>query len=167
MSIRFEISETIRASPEQVLDAILDLEQAHRWIPGLVRMETVTTGPIDVGSEWRETRRLLGKEATEQFRVIGLDRPHRLELLVDGTKGSSGRGEYRFSYRIEGTGEATAVRLSGEIRGMTGIMALLGKLLVGPYRKACRKDLAALRSYLEGDGQRRAEDGGAVDASVA
>lgn len=54
-----------------------------------------------------------------------------------------------FSYRIEPDGEETTVHLSGEIRGMTGLMAWFGKLLVLPYRKACSKDLKALKGYLE------------------
>lgn len=149
MSIQFEISEMVHGSPEQVMDAILDLERAQLWMPGLLRMERLSAGPLEVGSEWRETRKILGKEATEQFELVGLDRPHRLELRVDGSKGSSGRGEYRYSYQFEPTDAGTAVRLSGEIRGMTGVAGWLGKLFVGPFKKACGKDLEALRSYVE------------------
>lgn len=149
MSIQFGVSEVIRASPERILDAMLDLERAHLWMPGLVRMEPLSPGPLAVGSEWSETRKFMGKEATEQFEITGLDRPHRLDLRVDGSKGTTGKGEYLFAYRLEPEGKATTVHLSGEIRGMTGIMGWLGKLLVGPYKKACSKDMAALKSYLE------------------
>jgi uncharacterized protein YndB with AHSA1/START domain len=149
MSIRFEVSDVMGATPEQVFDALLDLEAADRWMPGLVRMERLAPGPLDVGSEWRETRKMFGREATEQFRLVSLERPHRLELHVDGSKGSSGRGEHLFEYQIHSIPEGAKVDLKGEIRGLTGLMGLLGKLFVGPYKKACVKDLRGLRFYLE------------------
>ena len=149
MSVQFEASERIGTSAEQVFDALLDLDAAHRWMPGFVRLERLTSGPLQVGSEWRETRRFLGKEATEQFELIEQDRPHRLALRVDGTKGSTGRGEYLFTYRLGPANDGTEVRLSGDIRGLPGVTSWFGKLLVGPYRKACVKDLKALKRYLE------------------
>jgi carbon monoxide dehydrogenase subunit G len=165
MSIRFEVSEVIPVAPERVLEALLDLEQAPLWMPGLVRIEPLSPGPLGVGSEWRETRKIFGKEATEQFEIVELEQPRRLGLLVDGSKGSSGRGEYLYSYRLEPVGDETVVRLSGEVRGMRGVMAWLGKLLVGPYKNACRKDLAALKRYLvDGEDRSRRTDGSARPA---
>jgi carbon monoxide dehydrogenase subunit G len=149
VSLQFEISEMVQGSPEQVLDAMLDLERAHLWMPGLLRMERLSPGPLGVGSEWRETRKAFGKEATEQFEVVGLERPHRLELRVDGTRGSSGRGEYRYSYRFEPTDAGTAVRFKRGDPWNDGRRGVVGKLFVGPLRKACGKDLQALRSYVE------------------
>ena len=150
MSIHFELSETFRASPERVFEALLDLEGAHRWMPGLVRIEPLTRGPLQAGSRWRETRRMLGKEATEEFQLVTFRRPERLELLVDGSKGSSGRGYYRFTYGIRPTASGTHVRLTGSIGGLNGVMGLLGRLFVGTYKKACAKDLTALKLYLDG-----------------
>jgi hypothetical protein len=93
---------------------------------------------------------MFGREATEEFQVTAVDRPHRLELRVDGSKGSSGRGEYLFTYRLEPSdGAATDVRLTGEIRGLTGVAGVVGRLFSGTYRKSCAKDLAALKRHLE------------------
>lgn len=151
MSIRYEASEVIGASAERVFDALLDLDAALLWMPGAVRMERMSSGPLHEGSEWRETRKVFGREATEQFQLIGLDRPRRLALRVDGTKGTTGRGEYLFTYRLEPVSGGTEVHLDGEIRGLTGVARRFGKLFVGPYRKACAKDLKALKQYLESE----------------
>jgi uncharacterized protein YndB with AHSA1/START domain len=150
MPIQFEIVETVQASPMQVFLALTDLDGAAAWMPGLVRMESLGPGPGVVGGGWRETRRMLGREATEEFQVTAVDRPHRLELRVDGSKGSSGRGEYLFTYRLEPRDSAaTDVRLTGEIRGLTGVAGVVGRLFSGTYRKSCAKDLAALKRHLE------------------
>lgn len=150
MSIRFEASEVIGAPAEAVFDALLDLDAAQQWIPGVVHIERMSSGPLDEGSEWKETRKVFGREATEQFELVALDRPRRIELRVDGTKGTSGCGEYLFTYRLGPAGGGTEVRLTGEIRGLSGPMKWLGKLFVRPYRKACVKDLNGLKHFLEG-----------------
>jgi uncharacterized protein YndB with AHSA1/START domain len=150
MSIQFEVVETVQASPMQVFLALTDLDVAAAWMPGLVRIESLGPGPGAVGGGWRETRRMFGREATEEFQVTAVDRPHRLELRVDGSKGSSGRGEYFFTYRLEPRdGAATDVRLTGEIRGLTGVAGVVGRLFSGTYRNSCARDLAALKRHLE------------------
>jgi carbon monoxide dehydrogenase subunit G len=151
MAIRFEATEVVDAPPERIFDALLDLDSAHRWMPGLVRMEPLSGGPLAVGSEWRETRKMFGREASEQFRLTAMERPRILEMKVDGTKGSSGRGEFVFRFRIEPVEKGTEVRLSGEIEGLSGVASFFGKLFVGTYRKACAKDLVALKEHLEGE----------------
>jgi uncharacterized protein YndB with AHSA1/START domain len=150
MSIEFEVTETVRAGREQVFDALTDLDGANHWMQGLTRLEPLGAGAGAVGGGWRETRRMFGREATEEFEVTEHDRPRRLALRVDGSRGSSGRGEYVFTYTLEPRDGGTHVRLAGEILGLTGVAAVLGRLFAGTYRKSCAKDLAALKEHLEG-----------------
>jgi uncharacterized protein YndB with AHSA1/START domain len=151
MAARFSVSQHFAHSPERVFQALTDLEGAGQWMPGFVRMELLTEGEFRVGTEWRETRRLFGKEATEQFEVTACEPPRRVGIRVDGSKGSSKRGEYVFDYRLEPAAETgTNVLLHGEIRGLSGLMGLISKLMVGPFKKACAKDLRALAEHLEG-----------------
>lgn len=149
MAIQFEVTETFQAPPEQVFDALTSLGDAGRWMPGLVRIEPLGAGAAAVGGGWRETRRMFGREATEEFEVIAHDRPRLLGLRVDGSRGSSGRGVFLFSYGLEPRDGGTAVRLSAEIRGLTGVAGLMGRLFAGSYRKSCAKDLVALKDHLE------------------
>jgi uncharacterized protein YndB with AHSA1/START domain len=150
MSIEFEVTEMVRARPEQVFDALTDLDGAVHWMQGLTRLEALGAGAGAVGGGWRETRRMFGREATEEFEVTEYDRPRRLGLRVDGSRGSSGRGEYVFTYTLEPRDGGTQVRLAGEILGLTGVAAVLGRLFAGTYRKSCAKDLSALKEHLEG-----------------
>jgi carbon monoxide dehydrogenase subunit G len=149
MPIRFQIEESFTARPDRVFLALTDLEAAKEWMPGFVRIERLSDSGFHVGTEWRETRRLFGREATEQFEVTRCDPPSRIGIRVDGAKGSSKRGEFLFDYRLEPRGGGTLVTLDGEIRGIGGIFGLLGKVMVGPYKKAIAKDLRALKEHLE------------------
>jgi uncharacterized protein YndB with AHSA1/START domain len=149
MAIQFEVTETIQASPEQVFDALTNLDDAPHWMQGLTGIEPLGAGAGAVGGGWRETRRMMGREATEEFEVTAHDRPRRLGLRVDGSKGSSGQGEFVFMYTLEPRAGRTEVRLAGQILGLTGVAAVMGRLFVGAYRKSCAKDLVALKGHLE------------------
>jgi len=151
MAIEFTVTQHFVAPPERVFDALTDLEGAADWMPGLVGIEQLTAGDFGPGTEWRETRRMFGHEATEQFEVTDCEPPRHLGLRVDGTRGTSRRGEYLFDYRLEPSGGGTEVVLHGQIRELGTIMGLLGRLMKGPYRKACAKDLEALARHLGPD----------------
>ncbi|RKL68088.1 polyketide cyclase / dehydrase and lipid transport [Salipaludibacillus neizhouensis] len=149
MSIRFEVKRTFKVSKEKAYTGLLDLDSAKYWMHGLVRIERLGEGSLQVGSQWMETRKMFGKEASEHFEVVELHEPDKIVLRCDGTKGTTGKGEFVFTYIIASTGDHSEVTLDGEIRGLTGLKKLFGKMMVGTFKKACAKDLDALKSYLE------------------
>jgi carbon monoxide dehydrogenase subunit G len=148
MSIQFETKETFNVPREKVYEGLLDLDSAKHWMQGLVRIERLDGGPIKVGSAWKETRKMIGIEGGEVLKVTVLE-PNKIQLYVDGSKGTSGKGEHFYTYSIKELGNATEVTLHGEIKGMTGIAKLVSKLMTGTYRKICAKDLDGLKNYLE------------------
>ncbi len=149
LSIQFEVKKTIGVSQHKVYQGLLDLDSAKQWLQGFVGIERLDEGQMSVGSEWRETRKMFGTKATEHFEVIELNEPNKIVLRCDGTQGTTGKGEFLFTYILASTEGQTFVTLNGEINGMTGIAKFFGKLMAGTFRKACEKDLDALKRYLE------------------
>lgn len=150
MSIQFEVQKTFHVPKENAYNSLLDLEAAEQWMQGLVKIERLNEGPMKVGSQWLETRKMYGKEATEHFEVVDLHEPNKIVLRCDGTKGTTGKGEFIFTYIIEpSTDDFSEVTLQGEINGLSGITKLFGKMMAGTFKKACEKDLDALKNYLE------------------
>lgn len=149
MSISFEVKRTVHASHQKVYASLIDLDSAERWMQGLVRIERLDGGPIQEGSKWKETRKMFGTEATEHFEVVELNEPYKIVLRCDGTKGTTGKGEFVFTYILTSMDEITEVTLNGEINGLTGMARLFGKMMAGTFKKACAKDLDALIKYLE------------------
>ncbi|WP_071394731.1 SRPBCC family protein [Bacillus tuaregi] len=149
MSIRFEVKKTIEVPKQQAYIGLLDLDSAQSWMQGLVGMERLDEGPMRVGSQWRETRTMFGKEASEHFEVVELKEPDKIVLRCDGSKGTTGKGEFVFTYILNSCGNHTEITLDGEINGLTGLTKLFGKMMAGTFKKACEKDLDALKIYLE------------------
>ncbi|MFI8577606.1 SRPBCC family protein [Rossellomorea aquimaris] len=149
MSIPFEVKRNFQVSKELAYRSLLDLDSAKHWMQGLVEIERMDEGPLREGSQWKETRKMFGKEATEHFEVVELVESEKIVLRCDGTKGTTGKGEFVFTYLLASSGDQTEVTLLGEIRGLTGLSKWFGKLMVGAFKKACAKDLDSLRDYLE------------------
>ena len=150
MSITFRVTRELAASPHEIFRAMTDLDGAGEWMPGFVRIQRLgAPGELGVGSRWRETRRMFGKEATEEFEVTEVSPPERLRLRVDGSKGASGAGEFLFTYTLVPTVLGTLVTLDGEIRGLTGVMGVMGRVFSGIFKRACTRDLDALGNHLK------------------
>lgn len=149
MSIRFEVTKMFHVQQDKVFTGLLDLDSARHWMQGFVGIERLDDGHLRVGSQWKETRRMFGKQAVEIFEVAGLEEPQKIVLRCDGTKGTTGKGEYLFTYILRPINGNTEVTLYGEIRGLTGPAKWFGKLISGTFKKACARDLDTLKSYLE------------------
>jgi carbon monoxide dehydrogenase subunit G len=148
MSTTFATAVYIEAPPPVVFAALADLDSWKSWMPNLVAIEKLTPGPMAMGSEWRETRKMSGKQAVEHFRVTRWEPPRRFDVFVDGSKGTSGRGEYRFTHEFLPERTGTNLEVTGDIR-MGGLWALLSRFMVGSIKKACHQDLEALKAHLE------------------
>lgn len=149
MSIRFEVKRSVQVPKQKAYLGLLDLKSAEHWMQGLVGIERLDDGPLQVGSEWKETRKMFGKEATEHFEVVELHEPDKIVLRCDGTKGTTGKGEFVFTYILASVNDQTEITLHGEINGLTGLTKIFGKMMAGTFKKACAKDLDGLISYLE------------------
>jgi uncharacterized protein YndB with AHSA1/START domain len=145
----FTIREEFNAPVSKVYGAFTDVAAFAEWLPDIVRIETLTDAPFGVGTKWRETRKMFGKEASEVFEVVAATPGKRIELFVDGRQGSSKRGEYRFTYDFQERDGKTKLDLHASITGMGWAGVLFGWLFKGMFRKAIKKDHEALRRFVE------------------
>lgn len=148
--MRFECGTDIAASPEKVFRLSTDIDRFGEWMPGFVRVERLSEGPMKAGSKWRETRKMFGHEATEEFEVTAFEAPRSLGLFVDGSKGSTKRGEFRFRNLFQlSTSGGTRVVMSGEVSKMGCVGSVFGFFFSGMFRKIVAKDLAAMKAWIE------------------
>ena len=148
MPISFSTTEHFPLSREQVFEGLTNLNNAHKWMNGFIRIEPIKGTRIEPGAVWRETRKLYGREATEEFEVTAIIPNREINLRVDGSKGTSKKGIFIFQYILNDNNNGTDVTLNGEVQGLKGITALVFKLFSGSFKKACVKDLVNLRTYL-------------------
>jgi uncharacterized protein YndB with AHSA1/START domain len=142
------VKEHFDCPPERLFRALIDVDRAGEWMPDFVGMEKLTAGEFGQGTRFRETRRFQGKVTVEQFEVTLFEPPRRLDLYADGTKGSSGRGAFRFSYELAPSETGTDLTLHIEAIGMSLFFRLLSPLFVLVFKRILARDHAALRAFI-------------------
>jgi uncharacterized protein YndB with AHSA1/START domain len=150
MAIQFSATEHFPLPKEKVFEGLTNLDEAKNWMRGFIRIEKLKGDKVEPGAVWRETRKMFGKEATEEFEVTTVIPGREINLRIDGTKGTMKKGEFLFQYLLTENNGGTNVTLNGQVLGLKGISAFFFKLFAGSFKKACVKDMVALRNYLAG-----------------
>lgn len=132
-------------------EALTDLQGMQRVLSGVSKVEVLSDGSFGVGTRWRETRRMFGKDATEEMWVTVCEAPERyvVEAESHGTHYTS-----EWGLRADGP-VTTTVRMT--FTGTTsggGVMGVLAKVLGGvgarAVSKAIAKDLEDVAAAVEG-----------------
>lgn len=145
---RIEVSRAIAAPQEKVWELITDLRGAPARLSGIKRVEILEGPEFGVGTRWRETREMFGREATEEMTITEVDPGRSYRTHADS------RGvEYVSELRVEPTGAGS--RLSMSIDAHVGnpvlrvLMAVAARLMEGTTRKAMSKDLDDIAAAAE------------------
>lgn len=149
MAFQCRVGERINALPEKVFAAASDFAGAPGRIPGIKRIEMLTDGPVGLGTKFRETRVMFGKEATETMEVVDFQ-PGRSYTLRAYNCGC----EYKTTVSVKsagGTESEIEFDFSGQPRTIFAkVMTLaMGWLMNGTCVKMIKKDLTSLKMAVE------------------
>jgi hypothetical protein len=142
--------EWIAAPPERVFAAASDFANSPRRIPAILDSEVLTPGPLAVGTRFRETRKMYGREASEEMTVAELEPPRRYVLVAE-SHGTRYRSELRFE--PQGGGTEVVMTFRGEpLTAVAKLLSVLMKPMIKSIGKLCARDLADLKRSLEAEG---------------
>jgi carbon monoxide dehydrogenase subunit G len=139
------------AAPANVVWAIMtDLENATDTISAIQSVEILSEPQaFDVGTKWRETRTMFGKQATEEMWVTNVD-PGTSYVVAAESNGA----RYATIMKVVATGEHTSTISMNFGAEPTGTMArvmgaTVGKLFENATRKALAQDLGDIAAAAE------------------
>ncbi|NRA57795.1 MAG: SRPBCC family protein [Phycisphaerales bacterium] len=150
--MRMQLSTHIDAPAEAVFAAASDFPNATAMVEGINAVEMLSPAndgsPIGVGTRFRETRTMMGKQATEEMEVSTFDPPHSytLSALSCGVQ---------FDSKVEVIPDGQGCRLGYDILGVPTTLfarvvgAIMTPLMKGSMRKAMEKDLSDIKAYVE------------------
>ena len=147
MSYRMSVSQDIAAPIETVFDRAADFPNAASTIEAITKMEMLTEGPIGVGTRFRETRVMFGREATEEMEIVEFDRPrgYRLHAESHGSRYLSG-----LSFEETAGGTRVTMHFEGTpLTLMAKIMSFMMKPMMKKMVSICAKDLEDLKNAVE------------------
>lgn len=142
-------STTVEAPRDRVFAVYSDIANAASRIPDIKRIEMLSTGPAGVGTRWRETRVMFGREASETMEITEFRPPEFYAVGAD----SCGIA-YRTTFTFREAGPArTEVEMTFGAQPrtiMARIMgAVMGLMMKGVMRKCLASDLARLKQACE------------------
>lgn len=147
---KVEIKRDILAAPEEVWMVLTDIDAAPRTLSSVLSVERVDGPDYDVGTRWRETRRMFGKEETEEMWVTESVFPHTTTVSSE-----SGGTHYTTLFTCEPT--ELGVTLSVEFSAVTPRptagqrvgWALFGKIGMKATRNVLQQDLDEIAQAAE------------------
>jgi hypothetical protein len=141
------LAKHLNAAPEAVFALATDLANAPGRVKAITKLELLTPGPIGVGTRFRETRVMFGKEATEEMTISAFDPPHGYEV----TAHSCGT-DYHTIFRFLPESGGTRVEFEFHARAVSFFAKLLTPLMFlmkGVMRKCVEQDLEDIKKAAE------------------
>lgn len=143
--MEFTVSELIAAAPDDVYRVLTDVERGPEVLPGVSRVEVLSQERSGVGLKWRETRRMMGREASVELEIVDATPPHRLKIESRVMNTS-----YESIFTI--TAASGGTHLAHDFKSVGGgfLAGILEKMAAGTMKTSMQADLAAIKSYCEG-----------------
>ncbi len=139
---RINVSREVDARADAVWRIVTDIENSAEVVSAISQIERLDDNEgFGLGTRWRETRTMFGKEATEEMAVTAVDPGRSYTIEADG------RGAHYVSVvTVEPIGEKRSnlsMSFAGEPQGIGSklLAATVGKLFEGATRKALQSDL--------------------------
>ena len=146
---RTKISLTMEAAPEEVFSTVSDISNYTRAVPQLVRVEFLTEQKVGVGTRFRETRLMRGREATTELEVTEYVANERVRFVSDA---GGTIWDTVFTVRPLGNGGGTRLDMVMDARPYRIMSRLMVTLIKGVVTKAIAADMDAVKAYCEGGG---------------
>jgi hypothetical protein len=143
----FSLNKKIEAPPPAVFILFSDLANAAGRIKSITKIEVVTPGSVGVGTRFKETRVMFGKECTEEMQITAFDPGQSYEVTCH-----SCGAEYRTLFRFTPDGSGTRVDIDFHTRAtslVAKLMVPLGWLMVGMMKRCVDKDVEDLKKVAE------------------
>jgi carbon monoxide dehydrogenase subunit G len=139
----FERSEWIARPPKHVFEFITDSNNAPKIVPSVQSSVKLTEGPPKVGTRYRETRLMGGKEQQAELEVAEYVKPERYAMrnVTDGI-------ETVYRYRLRPERDGTRIDLVCDIKA-AGIKKLMLPLVALILKREDGAHLQRLKQVLE------------------
>ncbi|MFC7448955.1 SRPBCC family protein [Rhodococcus daqingensis] len=131
-----QLTQHVAAPPAKVWSVLTDLDAAPTTLTGIISVERVSGEGYAVGTRWRETRKMLGKEATEEMWVAEVE-PERRTVVRANSRGA----DYTTSFTLTPSGDGTdlSMTFTADADKSSFLAKLMMKVLGGLGAKATAK----------------------------
>ncbi|MBK8470626.1 MAG: SRPBCC family protein [Actinomycetales bacterium] len=139
----FQFGEHIARVPHEVFEVISDPRTAIGFLDNISASTKLTEGPIGVGSTFRETRLVSGKESSADLRIIAYEPDTRV-----GVSTAAEGITVTYQYRLSPEGDGTRLDWTCELEA-SGLRRMMLPIVAAIMKKEDGDHLQRLKAYLE------------------
>ena len=143
---RTAVSRTINAPVDQVFDTVAHIENFSTAVPHITAVEFLSEQQRGVGTKFRETRVLRGRQATTELEVTEYVANQCIRIVSD-----EGGTIWDTVFTVSSVGQGTRLDMVMNASAYKLISKLFNPLMKGLIRRAIEGDLDAVKAYCEGD----------------
>lgn len=138
------VTQIIDAPLEDVFNTVADIRQYSEAVTHIIKVEFLTESKTGVGTRFRETRLMKGKEVTTELEVAEYVENERVRMVADshGTVWDS-------VFSVKSENGKTNLTLTMDARAYQLLPRLMNPLIKGMIAKAVGTDLDLVKVYCE------------------
>ena len=138
------VTKHIEAPKELVFETISDIQNFSQAVPDIKNVEFLTEQKYGVGTKFKETRDMNGREASTILEVTELVENAHIRLVSD-TMGTVWDSVFTVERREDGT-ELTLIM---DAKAYKFLPKIINPLMKSFMKKALEKDMVAVKKYCE------------------
>lgn len=144
---KINLNAQIDAPLEKVFSAYSDFPNAANRIEGINSVEMLSDGPVGVGTRFRETRTMFGREATEEMEITRFE-ANKLYTVSADSCGMKFDTTFRFTQQ-SGSTRVEMQMDSKPVTVMAKLMTPIGWLMTGTMKKCMQADIDQMKEFCE------------------
>lgn len=144
MAIKKQANFTINAPLETVFDAIANVSEFKKAAPHIVKVEMLSDIQKGVGTKFRETRLMNGKESSTELEIKEYVENERARFVAD-----QGGTIWDTLFTTEKAEDGVLLNLEMEARPYKFMSKLVTPMIMGMVGKAIQSDIEAVKTYCE------------------
>jgi carbon monoxide dehydrogenase subunit G len=141
---RMIVTRRIAAPIERVFKTVADIGQFSQAIPHIVKVEFLSDVKSGIGTWFRETRLMHGKEAVTELEVTEYVENDRIRLVAD-----SHGTVWDTVFTVERDGGETVLTMTMDAKSYKWLAKVMNLLITGLIKKAVEKDMDSVKAFCE------------------
>ena len=138
------VTRRIDAPADVVFRTVAHVEQFSEAVPHILRVEFLSEAKSGVGARFRETRMMMGSEASTELEVAEHVENERVRIVSE-----AGGALWDTVFTVVPDGEGTELKMVMDARPRTTSARMTLPLIIGAVRKAVEQDMDAVKSFCE------------------
>ena len=138
------VTRRVDAPADVVFRTVAQVEQFSQAVPGILRVEFLSEVKSGVGARFRETRMMMGREASTELEVTEHVENERVRIVSE-----AGGALWETVFTVVPDGEGAELKMVMDARPQTTSARMTMPLVLGMVRTAVEKDMDAVKAFCE------------------